>query len=169
MNEKKAIKEERQEKFQYRILPPTAREVILARINNPCATMQDIGSKLNISRQRVEQILLNHRLATKKWHAIYICNSCGNEIDRKIYHSSYFCSGDCRREFYKQYRTVVLTCSYCGKQFNRRLKRVNGTMIPDNQTTFFCDKKCQGKYAASHYSLFKKGYNTGYRDAARGK
>jgi hypothetical protein len=124
----------------------------------PCATLQEIGNKVGVSRERVRQILSRDSLSTKHYSMTYHCNMCGEQIrkDNK--------SGYCKVCKVKAH-LVPLICDQCGTLFYRpqsdvitAAKRTNGK---DSLT--FCTKSCQGIYTANHYGFVAHPENSGYR------
>jgi len=114
--------------------------IIKERKNNLCATMQDIGIKYGVSRERVRQILCRAGLPTKKWVQMYQCNQCGKEMRRK----GVFCSRQCEH----QYHSVTLVCRNCKKEFARRasLTRWSLRYGRKEDKDWFCSNKCKGEY-----------------------
>ena len=72
---------------------------IQERITNPCATLETIGGKAGVTKERVRQILKGHGLPTIHWKPKkpeYICFNCGIITHRK----SSLCSPKCWHEYY---------------------------------------------------------------------
>lgn len=131
--------------------------VKLARINNPCATLQEIGDKFDISRERVRQILKSEELPTKNVsHGIKnICPQCGNEFPRwpkKIH---------CSRKCYEQSTQIELACDECGILFTRNTKLFIICLNEREYVHTFCGKQCQGKWLARMHGFGANG-NSGY-------
>ena len=107
-------------------------------------TMSEIGQKVNISRQRVFQILKEEGLPTrhriKKF--VYECPVCG------IISASKFCSVECKNKW----RQIPIICTGCGKLFFRNWHQffVN---YPHHNDGLFCSKICTGKWFAEHYGF----------------
>jgi len=107
-------------------------------------TMSEIGKKVNISRQRVFQILTAEGLPTK--HRIrkylYECPVCGTISAFK------FCSKECK----KQWQIIPIVCTRCGKLFYRTRHQffIN---YPHHNDGLFCSKKCTGRWFAEQYGF----------------
>ena len=116
------------------------------RISDLFMTMSEIGQNVNVSRQRVFQILKEEGLPTR--HRIrkylYECPVCGTISPFK------FCSKQCK----KQWLMIPIVCTGCGKLFFRDRHQffIN---YPHHNDGLFCSKICTGKWIAEHYG-FKK-------------
>lgn len=114
------------------------------RNSNLFMTMSDIGHKVNVSRQRVFQILKQEGLPTR--HRIrkylYECPVCGMISAFK------FCSKECKNKW----RQIPIICTQCGKLFYRNWHQffIN---YPHHHDGLFCSKKCTGKWFAEHYGF----------------
>jgi transcription elongation factor Elf1 len=128
--------------------------VALMRDKYPCYTEQKIGDEFGgISRERVRQILKKEgrrSSSTKRdaWAKERICPRCGEKKNSK--------SRTCSKCFHEIHH-VILTCSWCGTLFEQYQSQVLHKIQVHNQETFFCNKKCHGKYVAEHYG-FKSKY-----------
>ena len=121
--------------------------VIKERQKNLCATLQEIGTKSNCSRQYVHEILAGCNLPTKKYIPKYLCNNCGIVIPKM---NKYFCSEKCEKEFI----LVPLICDQCGETFKRRQGDIRGALRFNNSDKkWFCTKKCYGAYVGIHYGF----------------
>jgi hypothetical protein len=107
-------------------------------------TMSEIGKKLNISRQRVFQILKEEGLPTRRRirKYLYECPVCGTISAFK------FCSKECK----KQWQMIPIVCTRCGKLFyrNRHQFFIN---YPHHNDGLFCSKICCGKWFAEHHGF----------------
>ncbi len=117
--------------------------IIQERKDGPYLTLQQIAAKFGISRQRVEQILKQEGLPTKRLYLKHPCKQCGNEIPL----NQKFCNRKCHREFCK----ITLVCNECETVFKRRRSDALGTLRKPRTLgapvkLWFCTKQCQGKH-----------------------
>lgn len=134
----------------------TAKAIALRKAS-PCMSLQDIGDKVGLSRERVRQILTRDGLVTK--HVVrqtYYCMNCGKPTRnmprrwrRYIVDNEVFCNGTCAKEFH----TLTLTCSTCGKVFKRPAGEViNAAQHPLHKGgLIFCSKVCHGRWLGTHH------------------
>ena len=113
-------------------------EAVKLRNDTPCLTLQQIGDKLGITRERVRQILLNQGKDTKHYihKNIYECLECGTTI---MGNSHYFCSNTCRNK----YKNIPLICEQCGILFYRTEAQLLHS-IKRGQKHIYCSRKCFG-------------------------
>lgn len=162
-------------------------QVTALRQKNPCLTLQQIGNKVHLTRQRVQQILAGEGLPTAAYRRDrrFVCR-CGKTIEPTIYKSgnryySQYCSKRCRFEAFN----VPLACSSCGQISWRKQSQMLHYDKPyahrlRQKTYVFCSRKCQGKYLGEHFgfaahpensgghnSLGKSKYNLGQISAQR--
>lgn len=55
-------------------------DVLNTKVNNPCATLQEIGDKYGVTRERIRQILEPYNLPTGrtiKYMTAHVCPICG--------------------------------------------------------------------------------------------
>lgn len=147
---------------------PREQSIIDTRLHNPCATLQQIGDKYGISRERVRQILYRNKVRTSRLSTrkTYTCNHCGNQF--KSSNPRMFCSIKC----YSNSRRVWLICSECGGLIHRMqslMYRYDNPKVHRDKNTVFCNRVCQGKYLGKHYGFpiqvnreYRKG--TSYQD-----
>lgn len=93
----------------------------------PCLTMQSIGDKLGISRQRVHQILDQYSVDRVQ---VGTCRKCGKQ-NVAVARSGQFRTSKTKslyvgwcNECLSNEKYVVVTCAQCGKQFVKSVKRV---------------------------------------------
>ena len=114
------------------------------RVSDLFMTMSEIGQKVNISRQRVFQILKEEGLPTRRKirKFLYECPVCDTISATK------FCSLACK----KQWQRIPIVCTRCGKLFysNRHQFFIS---YPHHNKGLFCSKVCTGKGFAEHYGF----------------
>ncbi len=124
--------------------------VIALRKSNPCATLEEIGGDVGVTRERVRQILNKANLPTKKYITTYLCNHCGDPIPRRrTYQNPKFCSTKC----YSAYSRIQIACTFCGTLKEYRAKEVTWKIENRGRSSslFFCSKQCQGKWFGKNY------------------
>ncbi len=106
--------------------------------------MSEIASKVNISRQRVYQILREEGLPTKRYLKMtqYACAVCGTISTHK------FCSDECKKKWHQ----IPVICTRCGKLFIRNRHQFL-TNYPHFNNNLFCSRDCSSKWWAEHYGF----------------
>jgi len=122
----------------------TRQKVRELRSNNLCMNMSEIASKVNISRQRVYQILREEGLPTKRYLKMtqYACAVCGTISTHK------FCSDECKKKWHQ----IPVICTRCGKLFIRNRHQFL-TNYPHFNNNLFCSRDCSSKWWAEHYGF----------------
>ena len=122
------------------------KKILEIRINNPCATLQQIGNQTKLTRERVRQILNKHGLPTHHYHQRkqYTCLNCGKIITTDATH---FCSRKCRHN----YSQITVICSECNESFviskTDLIARTKRHIIPK----MFCSKTCFGRWVGKNH------------------
>lgn len=121
------------------------------RQSNPCATLEEIGTQIAVSRERVRQILAKAQMPTRHYvsRQLYECLNCGKATTNRR-----FCSSKCAYE----YNHPLVMCDYCGKLF-RRLRALLCRPPSRSSNHYFCSRSCLGKWRAEKYG-FKKGHKS---------
>uniref|UniRef100_A0A6H1ZWY4 Putative sigma-70 region domain containing protein n=1 Tax=viral metagenome TaxID=1070528 RepID=A0A6H1ZWY4_9ZZZZ len=130
-------------------------KVIELRRANSCATLEQIGNRAGVTRQRVSQILLKAGLTTRHYIQDYLCIVCGAAIKTSYGYKrkGLFCSQKCRSE----YHTVTVECEICGKQVKRLISRVlSYPGNPNRHNHIFCGRKCWETWAAKNAGFGNK-------------
>ena len=125
----------------------TKERVINLRNADLFMTMAEIAKKVNISRQRVFQILKDEGLPTGhqicgKPQQIYKCPVCGIKSPHEL------CSDECR----KKWSEVPVICTRCGKLFNRNRHQFFSN-YHHHSDGLFCSKVCAGKWYGELYGF----------------
>ena len=81
--------------------------VIETRIKNPCATLDEVGVKFGVTRERIRQILKKHGEPTMHFIQTYLCIQCGKDMGNK---KKLFCDPEC----YHKYTHMKIACVWCG-------------------------------------------------------
>ncbi len=135
-------------------------ELIAFKLKNPCLTLEQIGHKYNISRQRVDQILFSVDIHVgKRRKPRPLCLNCGKPCKevRAVY-----CSEKCHSE---QHRVTVF-CTTCGKPISKTISQIiRGCNDSRYRGNFFCDKHCSGADAGKKYGFgsHRKNIGEGHR------
>jgi len=111
-------------------------------------TLEGIGNKYGLSRERVRQILKSVGVTglPYAYESTRKCTQCKKEVPiirrpHNPFSRNFFCSDKCR----KDYHTVLLTCDGCGKMFTRSKVLVSRNV---GQKKFFCSQQCGGRAVA---------------------
>ena len=130
-----------------------ATAVCQRRMNNPCATLAQIGIEFDITRERVRQILAEHNLPTSHYiQRTFICNQCGKEYYRlgSPCDTQLFCSLQCKHNYY---RSPTLICEVCGKPFQRLIAEIRAAINRNGLRHVFCSRQCMGKWFGKNYGF----------------
>ena len=98
----------------------TAERVAKIRQKNPCATLEEVGQRVGVTRERVRQLLKAQGLPTMSYRPsrLFECLNCGASFPNRQgpkYQPKY-CSRSCAHE----HRVITLACLQCGSLFKRR-------------------------------------------------
>jgi DNA-directed RNA polymerase subunit RPC12/RpoP len=132
--------------------------VIKLREKSPCMTLQAIGDRCGVSRERVRQILKSEGMETKHFdtRVKYYCTRCGKRIldpytrnngaktPRKL---CLLCSHEVHH--------VKVICSICGKDFEIKTSALLDRVNRAKGGGLYCSVACSGKAKAKYDHLFK--------------
>jgi len=120
---------------------------------NEKKTLEEIGENLEITRERVRQLLnrllgkqeyqrqlLENRLSRPHKMISFIrdCKICGKEFKgRELIDNPRLMCKHCLREYKRKLRTKIYICQNCG---------VEKEYLDYNRKPVFCSKKCQGQW-----------------------
>ncbi len=106
---------------------------------DPKRTATSMARELNISRERVRQILNDLGLPTAFLKEQRTCENegCENKVNR---HSS---SKMCSRECFKEDRLGSFVCAYCGK--TKEMAKSLIAIQKSRYITMYCNKSCRSK------------------------
>ena len=125
---------------------PSNIDICMTRLNSPKATLQEIGDKFDLSRERVRQILKQMHLPTKAIRPSlykFNCYNCGIESKRR------FCSIKCRSEYFFE----SLYCEVCNVEIKRLKSEIKRNIVKHDYKHTFCSKRCQGIWLSSNYGF----------------
>lgn len=123
------------------------------------STLQIIGDKYGVSKERVRQILNRYGVDTSVKKQVRKCELCGNICSNN---QNKFCSDECRLEHRRAARRkkygpstrelyVMHVCDWCGNMFIRSqyienilVHGLKNTKTNEHKT--FCNKTCYGSY-----------------------
>ena len=138
------------------MLERNAQIVAMAR-QEPVPTLQEIGDKFGISREWVRQILVKHNVTKPDAGPVAKTRPCkfiGCQ-NRHTTKGARYCDEHAYTSYGGQHSLSaqfrILTCSYCGKQYQRSEYYLKFAMYPHRlrngptQRWTFCSKTCQGK------------------------
>jgi len=122
--------------------------IIRARQSNPCATLQEIGTRYGVTRERVRQVLSEAEKPTGAYHQTYLCIQCGKDIgtEKKL-----FCNQQCQHN----HRYIEIACICCGtlKEYNVKYLVWQIEHSRHSSNLFFCSKFCNGKWLAENHGF----------------
>ena len=121
---------------KYRGFPNRKIPIIMFRKTYPTWTMTKIARKVMCTKQYVYTILKEEGLPTRALKPTNYCEICKEIIE---YSSTVKTCKSCR----SKNRLVILNCSFCGKEFEKR-KSEYVSRLKDNKYkgNFFCSRKC---------------------------
>jgi len=137
-------------------------KVVGLREQYPCMTLQQIGDKTNLSRERVRQILSKSNRPTIHFKQKYICNNCENIIKNHVSRFPLFCDSKCRDEYRLKHPTkVTVICEQCGKSSIRYLSR----LLKPKSGYSFCNRHCHATWLYSKDLRIREGFEVGRNKA----
>lgn len=129
--------------------------VIAIRKKDACATLQQIGDHVGVTRERIRQILVEANLRTSsiRRNQTKVCLNCGEIY--KAYRGKYFCSLKC----YYNYCKIPIVCDGCGNLFYRRKcdlihytpRRIKVGFKITNAS--YCSSECFGRQIGKLYGF----------------
>lgn len=127
------------------------KNIVRARRNNPCATLQELGNRFGVTRERVRQVLLQEGKPTSAYRQTYLCNQCGKDMGVKARWRKFFCSERC----YHDYTHIQVACSYCGELNEYSISLLVWRLKHGQHSSdlFFCSKCCHGKWLAEKHGF----------------
>jgi transcription elongation factor Elf1 len=134
-----------------------SKDIIAYRKKYPCLTLQAVGDKFGITRERVRQILDRASSPTRHYikpKTLYTCLNCGKETTYKI--------GLCSRECRYQYNMIPLVCDNCGVVFHRKKSLAIRHNTGRYKGKVFCNRDCMHRYEHKHpfYNPIKYDFNS---------
>jgi len=128
----------------------TTRRIIELRHSNPCATLQEIGNGVGISREAVRMVLNNVGLPTTHYKQHSLCLNCGKPIYKKRYGKFVpFCDTKCRSMYYR----IDVECSICHKLFTLYRSHLLARLNRNKLGMIFCSNSCKGKWSGLNYGF----------------
>jgi len=121
-------------------------QLIKLRLENPNATLSQLGKLVGCTDERVRQILKSEGLPTKSLHPTHPCLNCGKPLKKQKKY--------CNRKCWHEYTYTWLTCPTCGKLFESRIGLPAFKVSRGKRTSeFYCSKRCWGKVAGKKYGF----------------
>ena len=120
-----------------------AQAIVNLRLTNPCATLQQIGTEVGLTRERVRQILSQNELETKAFKQHYLCLNCQQLLrytSRSHSKNEKYCSRQCQYD----YTHIQIACELCGKLKVYALSDVLYRLRKRCVNHFFCSHHCTG-------------------------
>ena len=119
-------------------------DIVRIRRQEPCATLQNIGSRCGVTRERVRQILAKEGLPTAKITGY--CRECGEPLTQKYQR---YCPNKCFNIYRQRMKNILVSCSYCGNLFPRERSAINAMAARDYQHAF-CNHICHAKWISKN-------------------
>ncbi len=141
----RAFRDNLRDKLRHTAFREQVKEI---RIKNPCLTLEQIGERTGVSRERVRQILAEEGLPTKhqgerigsKGRKIISCLNCGRPTPNNKY-----CSIPCQWI----YTHPLVECHQCHKLFRKAQTDILRKGMEHKY--YFCNRKCLGHWLAENY------------------
>jgi hypothetical protein len=102
-------------------------EIVNYRLRNPRATLEEIGNKYGLTRERIRQILSISKVPTRR---VY---------DKVI------------RVQKRKASVISVKCEACGGTITRRMSEFRHFADRHYQGHYFCNNKCKGKWTGTRY------------------
>ena len=136
---------------------PSVREhAIKLREKSPCMTLQAIGDKCGVSKERVRQILQSEGMETKHIDTSikYYCSRCGKRVFDQYHRNNgkprglcYYCS--------QEWHHVKVICSVCGKEFEIKTGTLMARLRRSKSKEIICSIACRNKAKCKYDHLFR--------------
>jgi len=126
-------------------------EIATLKSTNPCLTLQQIGNKFGITRERVRQILVKERTSTRRPNYGQYSKICPMCKKSQIRGKTILC-----RSCYHHMHTVPLSCELCGTIVYRKQSEVIRDFAKANYQHIWCSKQCQGKWFGANFGWGRK-------------
>jgi len=131
---------------------------IKLREKSPCMTLQAIGDKCGVSKERVRQILQSERMETKHLDTKtkYYCSRCGKRIvDTSTRKDGTKLPRKLCKNCYDEWHHVKVTCSVCGKEFEIKTGVLMARLKRSKSKKIICSAGCRGKAISKYDHLFR--------------
>lgn len=131
--------------------------MVSTRLRNPCATLEQIGGKFGVSKERVRQVLSEANAPTKSIRIKnqYHCLNCGKLIQTQ---GKKFCSHECQH----LYSQIPIKCSECGEIFHISKSQLFARETRRKVEGYWCSKQCFGKWLSRNHGFIKHPENRGH-------
>jgi DNA-directed RNA polymerase subunit RPC12/RpoP len=138
---------------------PSVREhAIKLREKSPCMTLQAIGDKCGVSKERVRQILQSEGMETKHLDTKtkYYCSRCGKRIKgTSTRKDGTKVPRQLCQNCYDEWHHTKVTCSVCGKEFEMRTGVLMTRLRRSKSKQIICSSACRGKAKCKYDHLFR--------------
>ena len=132
--------------------------VIKLRQKSPCMTLQAIGEKCGVTKERVRQILQSEEMETKHidTKTKYYCSRCGKRIvDTSTRKDGTKLPRKLCKNCYDEWHHVKVTCSVCGKEFEIKTGVLMARLRRSKSKKIICSAVCRGKAISKYDHLFR--------------
>ena len=121
-------------------------KIVAMRKSNPCMTLQEVGTHLGLTRERIRQILQSEGQPTRRYVAgrTWVCQKCGVTYHLSRHHTHHLYCPACKEIGAK----IPVACDQCGKikfMYAIQVLRKQATTGTANEH-FFCDRHCYDKW-----------------------
>ena len=131
---------------------------IKLREKSPCMTLQAIGDKCGVSKERVRQILQSEGMETKHLDTKtkYYCSRCGKRIKgTSTRKDGTKVPRQLCQNCYDEWHHTKVTCSVCGKEFEMRTGVLMTRLRRSKSKQIICSSACRGKAKCKYDHLFR--------------
>ena len=118
---------------------PVRPQVVILRKEHPSWVLEQIAREVNVSRERVRQILETEGLPTRHPKKVRLCKICGNPTRN----ANKYC--DACYISWKASCWIEVTCNQCGKPKYRLISQYR------EARPHFCDNKCKARYVFNKF------------------
>jgi DNA-directed RNA polymerase subunit RPC12/RpoP len=121
-------------------------------------TLQAIGEKCGVTKERVRQILQSEEMETKHidTKTKYYCSRCGKRIvDTSTRNDGTKLPRKLCKNCYDEWHHVKVTCSVCGKEFEIKTGVLMARLRRSKSKKIICSAACRGKAISKYDHLFR--------------
>ena len=118
--------------------------IVQIKLDNPDITLQALGDKFNLTRERIRQVLISEGFITHRKPKTQDCKYCSKSFivieHQKNKLSIAYCSQRCKEDAHR----VYLNCATCEKQYFLGSSEYRGRKRYKEHGNNYCSVKCRG-------------------------